>query len=206
MPAINPYTWSGRKALLLIAVGTLASGCVTYHTRYFARTEHSDIRLEDYHLAARIVAYQSEKAHFATLNKLPFNVSIRVEQGDAERESRDWRQDRARVDSLAEAFLDRMATAFKVDSLVLHQTLATNTRIHLVPDTSSYSPRHGSFLTLRFGQVKIPRETSHLRAVLHVSKPGGSISMPDSVVWLLEKVETMEEGLLLARDKVRGYE
>lgn len=194
--------------ILLIVIIIVGAGCATFHTRYFARSEQSEVYIDRFRLTPRIFAFQEKKGLLEDLKDHPFAVSIRLEDTQVSKSDVKWRDGQAHIDSLADEFLRVVKSTFLVDSLVLHQTPDDNDRIHLLPDRDNFSPRRENFLTLKFNEVNIPLTTTRIRAVLHVNRQASASlgTGPDSAVWLMDRVDTLERGIDMTRDQVRGYE
>lgn len=198
-----------RVAIFFLAVIIMiGAGCANFHTRYFARAEQSEVRLDRFRLSPRLFAFQEKKGLLEELKDHPFVVSIRLEDTQAPKSDVEWKDGQTVIDSLADVFLQTVRNVFVVDSLVFHQTPDNNDRIHLLPDRENFSPRRENFLTLKFDKVKIPLETTRIRAVLHVSRQASASlgTGSDSAVWLMDRVDTLDRGMNMFRDQVRGYE
>ena len=198
---------SGRiKVSLVISAAALSMlcACSTFHTRYFQRIDNSEVRLGRFRLLPRIFAYQDEKTGSERVVKDVFTVTMRVEDAESAIDEYEWQAGQAAIDSLAEEFLTEVTDEFVVDSLTLHPIPLLSSSLQLIPDSANYSPRRENFLTLRFGETAIPSAAEGLRVVLHVTHPGLPPTA-DSVIFMMVRVESEDRGLMMFKDKVRGY-
>lgn len=200
--------WHNVKADLVSAAVVLVllslCGCSVYMSRYFERADTNEIRLDQYRLLPRIFAYQEEKTSSPRVSRGTFTVTIRVEDVASSIDEYEWRYGQYATDSLADRFLRQVEEKFVVDSLKLSQSPGSNASIKLLPDRTNYSPRREDFLTFRFGETVIPRETEALRVVLYVTRPGPSPIL-DSTVFPMRRVEIEDKGLIMFRENVHGY-
>jgi hypothetical protein len=194
-----------RSSLALGAAAlSIMCACTTFHTRYFQRIDTSEVRIGRFRLLPRLFAFEDEKSGSARVAKGVFTVTVRVEDTESAIEEYEWQAGQAVIDSLAETFLRDVTDEFVADSLKLHPIPDLGPSLKLIPDTTTCSPRRENFLTLRFGETAIPSSAEGLRVVLHVTHPGLPPT-PDSVVFMMARVESEERGLMMFQDKVRGY-
>ncbi len=192
--------------LVLAVAALIQSGCASFQSRYFRRYGAQEASIEQYSLAPRIFACQDEMVEQGDTTCDNYSVSIRVVE-ESRKPVRDaWKQDMATIDSLSEAFFEEVAGVFRTDSLVLREEGETES-IVLRPETDRYTPRRDNYFTLRFGSTDISLENGQLRVVLHVSRAGekGHL-LPDSIVWLMESIDSTDYGINMFRNSVRGYE
>lgn len=193
-------------ALALAAVVLIQSGCSFFQSRYFQKYHAEEARIERFSLAPRIFACQNKVIGQNDTTCDNYFVSIRVQEGSGAPERDAWKQDMAVVDSLSELFFKKVAEVFRADSLVLYGDDETESMV-LQPETDRYTPRRDNYFTLRFGSTDIPVVNGQLRTVLHVSRIGeDGHFLPDSLVWLMESIDTTDYGVLMFRNTVRGYE
>ncbi|MCX6835554.1 MAG: hypothetical protein NTW07_10565 [candidate division Zixibacteria bacterium] len=186
----------------LVLVGLCA--CSTFHTRYFERLDNSEVRLGRFCLAPRIFAFQSETSFSSRVVKGVFTVTMRVQDAESAVGDYDWKAGQDAVDSLAEKFYQKVTDEFVPESLILYQIPGSRPPIVLKPDSVNFSPRREDFLTFRFGETEIAPVVEGLRVVLHVIRPGLP-PVADSAVFMMERVEREDRGLLKFNEKVKGY-
>ena len=192
-----------RVLPLALAILFAAGGCATFHDLYFERVAPDDAYLDGYRLGLRIFAFQEKRVKAVAPDSSDFVVSVRVISSDVSRDRGEWSEQAAIVDSLAEAFLQRVQATFAVDSLVFYQTPSAEKPIVLNHDRENFAPRRDDYLTLRFGRTEIPLETQQIRAVMYVTRPVGNVA--DSVVWPMQRVDKFERGISVFRGDVQGY-
>jgi len=198
---LPPITLFALGMMVLVCLG-----CSYYQSRYFELYAAEEARIAQFNLAPRIFACQDEKILLGDTACDNYSVSIRVREGTGETDAESWQQDMATVDSLSDAFFNKVAEVFRADSLLLEASKGSEA-ILLHAETDRYLPRRHNYFTLRFGSIDIPSGTGQLRMVLHVSRRGESGRYaPDSVIWHMAPIDTTEYGLYMFRANVRGYE
>ena len=192
--------------LALGAIALACLGCSYYQSRYFRSYAADEARIAQFSLAPRIFACQDEEIVLGDSTCDDYSITIRVREGAGETDADDWHQDPALVDSLSDAFLEKVAGIFRADSLLL-VTQSGVEPIRLYPERDRYVPRRHNYFTLRFGSMDIPLQAGQLRLVLHVSlKNDSDTYLPDSLIWPMTPVDTTDYGLMMFRNNVRGYE
>ena len=192
--------------LALAAVVLVQSGCSLFQSRYFQKYYAEEARIDQFSLAPRIFACQDESIEQGDTTCNNYSISVRVQEGSGAPERDAWKQDMVVVDSLSRAFFEKVAEVFRADSLVLFGDEETESMV-LQPETKRYTPQRDNYFTLRFGSTDIPMVNGQLRVVLYVSRAGETDHfLPDSVVWLMESIDTTDYGAYMFRNTVRGYE
>ena len=199
--------WFGSNTVIASLVAAflfVLASCATYRSSYFVPADETPIFFDRFQLTPRIFAYKESGLNAPRVVKGAYSVTIRVQDSTSRLEGYEWQLTKAQLDTLSDGFLRRVTDDFRVDSLVLHETPTESEPIVLLPDRTNYSPRREDYLTLKFGEISVPREAVELRAVLHVTRPGVTPSA-DSVIFQLGRIELEDRGLPLLRNQTQGY-
>jgi len=197
----------GNHTVVAALITVLAVGmcsCITYRSSYFVPSNERPVFIDRFRLTPRVFAFKESRVTSERVIKGAYSITIRVQDSTTDLEHYEWRLTEQQTDSLADRFLQQVSAVFVVDSLLLHEIPGEPRPMVLLPDTKSYAPRRENFLTLKFGEITLPREAMRLRAVLHVTRPGLPLTA-DSAVFQLGRIELEDRGLLMFDNQTQGY-